>query len=66
MAGGVFISYRRDDAPSAASLIRNYLAQALAAQALGAEMVFLDSANLRPGDQWETALDESVGGVRHG
>jgi len=53
--GGVFISYRRDDAPSAAWLIRNHLTQAL-----GAETIFLDSASLQPGDEWEPALDQSV------
>ena len=47
MSGGVFISYRRNDAASAARAIYDHLANAF-----GANAVFHDSAVLQPGDKW--------------
>jgi TIR domain len=53
---GVFISYRRDGAAMAAAFIHDQLAQSL-----GSGSLFLDSADLKPGDDWKNALDERVG-----
>ena len=56
MSGGVFVSYRRDDAAMAAAFIHDQLAQSL-----GSGSLFLDSADLEPGDDWKNALKERVG-----
>ncbi len=56
MSGGVFLSYRRDDAAMAAAFIHNQLAQSL-----GSGSLFLNSADLKPGDDWKNALEERVG-----
>lgn len=53
---GVFISYRRDD--SAAEARR--LGEALGAR-FGAEAVFIDVEDIRPGDDFAEAIDEKVG-----
>jgi hypothetical protein len=56
VSGSVFISYRHDDAAMAALAIRNQLVQSL-----GSGSVFLDSTDLRGGDNWRSTLDERVG-----
>jgi hypothetical protein len=55
MAGGVFISYRREDAAMAALAIRGQLASTL-----GAGAVFLDSTGLPAGDDWKRDLDQRI------
>jgi len=56
MRGGVFISYRREDSPSAAGRIYDRLATKL-----GAERVFFDIDNIRPGVEFVKVLSDSVG-----
>ena len=55
MSGGVFISYRRNDAASAARAIYDHLANAF-----GANAVFHDFAVLQPGDKWGAILEERL------
>ena len=55
MAGGVFISYRRNDASVAARAIYDHLAHAF-----GTDAVFYDSAVLQPGDKWEATLEDRL------
>jgi len=55
MAGEVFISYRRDDAASEAGR----LADAIRNQ-FGPESVFIDTSEIRFGDEWPEALRRAV------
>ncbi len=52
----VFVSYRRSDSPSAARQI----ADALKAR-FGADSVFFDTRDLRPGTDWHRDIEEHVG-----
>jgi pterin-4a-carbinolamine dehydratase len=50
-----FISYRRDDSPTAARFLEAELEEAF-----GAESVFMDTERLRAGDNWPAQLDQGL------
>jgi uncharacterized protein YecT (DUF1311 family) len=55
LAGKVFINYRRDDDPSSAARLRQGLAQKL-----GKRNLFMDVANLLPGQRFEEELGKAL------
>jgi hypothetical protein len=55
VAGGIYISYRRDDSPGYARLIYNRLSDEL-----GRDKVFFDAVRLQPGADWAKILSERV------
>jgi hypothetical protein len=57
MAGGIFISYRRDDAKHAAGRLVDRLSQAF-----GPHQLFLDVDNIAPGLDFKKVLSEKVQG----
>jgi len=52
---GIFVSYRRDDQTLLAQMLHDRIAQRF-----GAERTFIDVDSIRPGEDWERALDEAL------
>jgi hypothetical protein len=55
MAGKIFISYRRDDDPSAAARVRDHLATTF-----GASNIFMDVDNLLAGQRFDRELAKAL------
>jgi hypothetical protein len=59
MADGVFVSYRRDDARSAAQMVHRTLVEAL-----GPELVFFDRQSIQGGSSWSDTIDGALASAR--
>jgi hypothetical protein len=59
MADGVFVSYRRDDARSAAQIVHRTLVDAL-----GPERVFFDRSSIQGGSSWSATIDGALARAR--
>ena len=57
MADKIFINYRRDDRPAHATLVRDRLASVY-----GPSKIFMDVANLLPGEQFAERLEKELAG----